>query len=232
MSSPDIRQLNTELQKIAKDELNEDPEKIQENLETLKEWIRKSPHLNARMNDQFLVTFLRGCKYSMERAKQKLDMYYTLRTHMPEILVDRDPMNDKLNEIIKLGVALPLPVTETPGSPRLFLFRSGAYDAHKFTMQEVMKVNGMIADLLMVDDDNFAIAGQIAVCDLANVTFAHFVQAQPAFMKKMTMLMQEGTPIRQKGIHYINTPPTFEKLFNVFKGFMNEKMRSRVSVLG
>ena len=223
-----IRPLNSQLQVIAKEQLNEEPDKIQENLNAFKEWIRKSPHLKARTDDQFLVGFLRGCKYSLERAKQKFDLFYTLRTHMPEIMVNRDPMIAKNLEIMRCGVGLPMLETETPGSPRLLLFRMGAYDAQKFTIQEVMKVTSTMMDIMMIEDDNYMIAGQVGVVDLSGVTIHHFMQMQPAFMKKMTMLSQDATPVRQKGIHYINAPASFEQIYNLFKTFMNEKMRSRV----
>lgn len=229
MSTLAIRPLSASLQAVAKEQLHEEPERINESVEAFREWIKKSPHLKARTDDQFLVTFLRGCKYSLERAKQKFDMFYTLRTHVPEMMEGRDPHDEKIAAIIKLGVGLPLPLTESPSSPRLMLIRPGAYDAHKFTIQEVMKVSTIVNDILMIEDDNFTIAGQIGVIDLANVTLAHFMQMQPSFVKKMTMFMQDGSPIRQKGIHYINAPKSFEQLFNMFKSFMNEKMQSRVS---
>lgn len=100
---PDIRPIDSVLQKIANEELNEETGKIQDNLDILKEWIRKSPHIKGRTDDQFLVTFLRGCKYSLERAKQKYDMFYTVRTHIPELMKDRDPLTEKMSKIIKIG---------------------------------------------------------------------------------------------------------------------------------
>lgn len=228
MSAPAVRPLNISLQAIAREQLHEEPDALRENLNILKEWIRKSAHLRTRTDDQFLVSFLRGCKYSLEMSKKKIDMFYTLRTHIPEMIGDRDPLNEKLQQIIKLGVGLPLPDTESPGSPRIMLIRPGIYDANQFTIQEVMKVSTMVNDILMVEDDNTVVAGQIGIIDLQNVTIAHFIQMQPAFIKKMTMMWQDGMPIRQKGVHYINTPSTFEKIFNIFKSFMNEKMKSRV----
>lgn len=192
MSSLAIRPLNTSLEVIAREQLHEEPEKIHENLELLKEWIKKSGHLKTRTDDQFLITFLRGCKYSIEQCKKKIDMFYTLRTHMPEIIYDRDPTDERLHEIIKLGVGLPLPDTESPGSPRIMLMRPGAYDANKFSIQDVMKVSTMVNDILMLEDDNTVVAGQIGIIDLQNVTLAHFIQMQPAIVKKMTMMWQEG----------------------------------------
>lgn len=98
-----IRSLNSALQKVAEEELNEDPAKIEDAVEAFRGWINKSPHLKARTDDQFLVTFLRANKYSMEKAKMNLDMYYSLRIHVPEIMLSRNPEDEKIHEIIKLG---------------------------------------------------------------------------------------------------------------------------------
>jgi hypothetical protein len=54
-------------------------------------------------DSQWLVTMLRACKFSAERAKTKMDMFYTLRTILPEFFMHRDPMRPELQRILKLG---------------------------------------------------------------------------------------------------------------------------------
>ena len=100
--SLNIREINPTLQKIAREELNEDPSQIPQMLEQFREWIRKSPHLRSRMDDQFLLSFLRGSKFSLERAKHKLDMFYTIRQHSPEFFKDRDPEKINVREYMKI----------------------------------------------------------------------------------------------------------------------------------
>lgn len=53
--------------------------------------------------EQWLIAFLRGSKFSLERSKEKLDMYYTLRTLVPEFFSNRDPLDPRVQEILKLG---------------------------------------------------------------------------------------------------------------------------------
>lgn len=43
-----IRELNPELAKIAKKELNENPKQIDADLQQIKDWISKQSHLKAR----------------------------------------------------------------------------------------------------------------------------------------------------------------------------------------
>lgn len=96
-----IREISPALQQLAMEQLNEDPAQIPEYLEMFREWIKKSPHLRARTDDQFLLSFLRGTKFSLERAKHKLDMFYTIREHSPEFFKDRDPEKLNFKEIVK-----------------------------------------------------------------------------------------------------------------------------------
>lgn len=98
-----ISPLSAELQKIAIEELGEEPLRISEDLSNLREWLQHQPHLKARQDDQFLIQFLRGCKYSMERAKEKLDMYFSLKTKYPEMFNVIDVDNPKFREIHRLG---------------------------------------------------------------------------------------------------------------------------------
>jgi hypothetical protein len=85
----DIRVLNSELRKIAEEKLNEDSQKIEKMLKDFCEWIDGTPHLRARKDDQFLVAFLRCCKFDLEKAQMQLEIFYTLRHRMPDLIKGR-----------------------------------------------------------------------------------------------------------------------------------------------
>lgn len=98
----DVRPLSEELQKTAA-ELGEVPDRLSDDLAALKEWIHQQPHLRANTDDQFLVAFLRGCKYSLERAKSKIDKYFTFRSKFPEIFCTYDVDDPIFKEIFRMG---------------------------------------------------------------------------------------------------------------------------------
>lgn len=54
------------------------------------------------LDDQWLIAFLRGCKFSLERTKEKLDLYYAIRKTAPDLyrIHHKDPL---FNEILELG---------------------------------------------------------------------------------------------------------------------------------
>lgn len=47
------------------------------------------------------MTFLRGCKFSLEKCKRKLDMYFTMRGLVPEFFANRDIKRPEMQEIVK-----------------------------------------------------------------------------------------------------------------------------------
>lgn len=227
--SLNIRELSPELAKKAQEELNEVPERLADDVQALKDWIGKQAHLRARTNDQHLVNFLRGSKHSLERAKEKLDLFYTIRSSMPEIFSDRDPMSPRNLELIRLGTFLPLPKTLTPDGPRIILMRVGAYDTSKFSIYDIFRAQSLVNSIAMYEDDNMVVAGQVGFIDMQNASMSHLLQMTPSLMKKLALMSQEAVPIRMKGYHHVNSPKGFETLFNMFKAFMNEKNKNRVS---
>lgn len=50
------------------------------------------------------MNVLRGCKYSLEKTKEKLDNYWTLKTAIPEFFANRDPNDKIIEKICKAGL--------------------------------------------------------------------------------------------------------------------------------
>lgn len=98
-----LRPLSKGLQEIAIRELNETPERISDDVTALRDWVEKQPHLRSRTSDQFLIAFLRGSKFSLEKAKHKIDRYYTMQALIPEVFRNKLVDDPKVLEIIRMG---------------------------------------------------------------------------------------------------------------------------------
>ena len=74
-----------ELLESAKKQFGETPELLESSLKDLRKWLSKSPHLHSIQQDEkTLKMFLRGCKFSLERTKEKLDNFHAIKTSSPE----------------------------------------------------------------------------------------------------------------------------------------------------
>ncbi|KAK8375033.1 hypothetical protein O3P69_017775 [Scylla paramamosain] len=220
--------LSPELVQRAKDEINEVPERRAADIEHIRDWLKHQPHINARMDDWTILRFLRGCKFSLERTKEKLDMFYTCKTLCPEWYKNRDPQDKKMRAILELGTFLPLPGHDSQGR-KVIIIRAAGHDPKEFTMDEVFKATHMISDIMVDEDEPMSITGVVQLLDMEGVTAGHAMQMTPAIVKKAMTIWQDGYPMRPKGLNYINTPAAFDTVFNIFRSFMKEKMKKRVS---
>ncbi|RZF32236.1 hypothetical protein LSTR_LSTR011508 [Laodelphax striatellus] len=214
--------------KAIRKEVNEDSNvKMEENKLLIKEWIKCQPHLPRDYDERIVPVFLRGCKHDLERTKRKLDTYFTLRTTMPEFFEQRDPRSKQIQTASQTLNAFPLPRL-TPEGFRVTVHRFTEAPVNDFEPADIYKFLCMIGDIRLVEES--AIAGDVFLFDVANMSVTHIAKLANPLLRKILHCTQEGYPQRLKEIHVINAPPYIDKIVNMFKMFMKEKMRSRFHI--
>ncbi|KAJ0181736.1 hypothetical protein K1T71_002458 [Dendrolimus kikuchii] len=226
-----VRPLTPALQKKAEEELNEKPERILEDLNTFKTWIADHPNLKSiKLPDQWLMAFLRGSKYNFDKCKSKFERYYALKTEFPELFANRDPLHPKIQELLKLGIYLPLRKCVKEDSPRICLSRISLLQSAGMTLLDITKIGFMIVEIMLLEDDNFTVAGQEVVCDLKDVGIRILSQWTPSFAKKIVVCSERALSVRLKSVHVVNAPRGIKWVIAIFKIFIGAKMKSRISV--
>lgn len=98
-----VRPLSPALEELAKTELGETQQVLEDGLKALNAFLDENPYIIARRDNQFLVMFLRGCKHDLNKVKEKIEAYYTVRSQLPDFFKERDVMNEKYANIVRLG---------------------------------------------------------------------------------------------------------------------------------
>ncbi|KAF5291252.1 hypothetical protein FQR65_LT11430 [Abscondita terminalis] len=223
-----VRPLSVELQHVANKELNEDVNRIKSDLEHMQNWIQKQPYLKDKIDERQLVTFLRGCKWSLRRTKDKLQYFYKLRSLLPEYFQNRDPFLPEIQNVLNKKLLIPLPKLKTPGSPRICIcICSNMSD--DIDLEIATKLFFMIIDILLNEDDNFLVSGLILITDYENVPLKLITQYTPMFMKKLVVLYEKAYPVRIRNLIGLNTPRIVEAVYNKFlRAVLGEKLRNKV----
>ncbi|CAH1779664.1 unnamed protein product [Owenia fusiformis] len=222
--------LDDKVLKKAVKELNEDPKQRALQIEALREWVKRQPHLNSRTDDTFLLRFLRHAKFSQLKAQKTLDNFWTVRTvegkGAPEWFKSMDPKDPKNEEILDLGMQIPLPGRDDQGR-KVILVRSGGYDPYKHDFGAMMKTSFMMNDILLMDEEN-QVHGFVLLQDFTDFGLAHATNWNREIIGKAMKCWQDMYPTRNKGSNFYNTPTIFNALMEVFKLFMKEKSKKRM----
>lgn len=141
-----------------------------------------------------------------------------------------------------------LPKPAKSDDPVTILIRPGVYSAREFTPADLIKIHTMVADVLIRDNDNFVIGGevrrnlihlwftyfeknllQVVFYDLSNAGWSHIIAFDVTSLKNLVSIIEDAMPIRMKGIHFYRPPTGFETFVNLVKSLLNEKNKDRVS---
>jgi len=216
--------------KKAKDELKEDPKQRDSQIKTLREWCEKQPHLRSRLDDEFLLRFLRSAKFSQLRAQEKLDNFWSVRSSptkgVPEWFSNLDPLDPEVSKLLDLGLQIPLPGRDDEGR-KVVLVQTGGYDPKETPMSDVMKVGFIVSDLLLLEEET-QVNGVVILLDFSQFGTQHVFCWSRDTISKAMKCWQDVYPTRNKCVHYYNTPTVFNALYEIFYYFTSEKMRKRV----
>ncbi|XP_056632725.1 uncharacterized protein LOC130442550 isoform X3 [Diorhabda sublineata] len=71
-------------------------EEVYKDIKIVREWVETQKHLPEIPNDCMIEFILVNCKFSIEKTKQHIDMYYTSRDLVPEVYRNLHPCSDKM----------------------------------------------------------------------------------------------------------------------------------------
>lgn len=132
---------------------------------------------------------------------------------------------NKFNFLLQYRFTTELPGLSKQGHKILFAKLIDTDPSH-YSFEDSCKYFFMASDLIGLR--NGICDGYIFIGDSTNVSFGHVGRISPMGMKKLVMYIQEGIPVRLKGIHFINTPSVMDVIINMAKPFMKKEFWNMV----
>ncbi|XP_014283730.1 retinol-binding protein pinta [Halyomorpha halys] len=204
-------------------------EAVDEDVQRLKEWLEKQPHLPQDVEHEILLAFVNGTK-TLEIAKRKLDAYYSNRNRGAKLYdeISRD-VNAQFRERSKALSQFFLTSSTPEGHRVFFLTINDCFEKVFDHPHEITRMVMMIELLLKKWPDN---TGAYLVIDCAGVPSSLFTMISPTALAASLNCYQEGYPIKLKASIAINAPPFVEFVVNnLFKPLMKAKLFKRVKVV-
>ncbi|VVC29338.1 Cellular retinaldehyde binding/alpha-tocopherol transport,CRAL-TRIO lipid binding domain,CRAL/TRIO, N- [Cinara cedri] len=205
------------------DEFKKNPQLKKEDLNHLKEWLSKQPHLPP-ISDEFLILFLHSCFYRLEPTKVTIESYFTLRTHSPELFTKRDTeIKSVIDAFNAIGI-FTLPELTPDGCKVIFVYAKRT-EPELFVLADFIKTLSMVIDMLLMTTGTFD--GFIIIYDMKGFGLSHIGRLGINMIKKYVYFLQDGLPARLKGIHTINTTQYIDMITGMMKPFMKKELSEK-----
>ncbi|XP_075230322.1 retinol-binding protein pinta-like [Lycorma delicatula] len=204
------------------------PRGVEEDVAALKAWLYKQPHLpyiSGENVDQWLENYLITCKNSLERAKDGLDVYFSLKSLVPEVFSNRDPLHPGVVKSSKAMAVVFLPKL-MPSGRRVVIFSHLQDNAEEFDPVFYYQRLNMILEVLLQEGIDYS--GLEVIIDTKKCCFGHITKYNPTLLKRLFDIGMKGLPQRVNRIHIVNPCSIVETGVALFKQFMSKKLQERM----
>ncbi|XP_018430175.1 PREDICTED: alpha-tocopherol transfer protein-like [Nanorana parkeri] len=220
--------LTPELIQKAREELQEKPEWRLRDVQALRDMIWKDyPNLRTRVDDVFLLRFLRARKFDYDRALQLLVNYYGCRKGWPELFTDLRP--SAVKPVLDSGFLTVLPQNDMQG--RRVVCILSRWNPRDYPMTENIRAMYLSLEKL-IESEETQVNGIVILADYQGVGLSQASHFGPFIAKKVIGILQDGFPIRIKAVNVINEPRIFKGIFAILRPFLKEKIVNRFFLHG
>ncbi|XP_043247264.1 alpha-tocopherol transfer protein-like [Amphibalanus amphitrite] len=217
-------QLTPELRKKAEEELQEKEEWRERDIAALRDLVADDADLNSRMDDEFLLRFLRARKFDYDSSFQMLQQYYWTRARHQHLFDRLLPSTQE--RVLRHGLQMVLPQRD-PNGCRVFVFRPGAWDPSAVTMDDIFISNVLLLEH-MAREQATQVCGVVAIQDFTGFGFHQMKHFTTEHIRRMISILQGSFPLRFKGFHFVFEPRVFYWAFAAVKPFLSKKLADRL----
>ncbi|XP_055597104.1 clavesin-1-like isoform X2 [Uranotaenia lowii] len=203
----------------------EDPEKTCCLIQDLRDMIYErgdcEPH---RVDDEYLIKFLRARFWKVENAYKLMCRYYTFREQNPELHENVNPMT--LRSLGEDNIITISPYRDQEGR-RVLYFKFGNWRPSKIPVNDLFKATLLILEVGSLEPAS-QVTGGIGIMDLEGLSLNHAWYMSPSVAQKVISLLVTSMPLRTTAIHIVNQGWVFDTVFQMFKPLLNDRMREKL----
>ncbi|CAB3363253.1 Hypothetical predicted protein [Cloeon dipterum] len=222
----DRHDLTPELLEVARTELRENPDVVAKAVEELRDLLKADKELNVPWeNDEYLIMFLRPCKFYAESAYQQVKRYYQFKVKHSKVYAGLVPSKEK--NIFEQDILTVLPNRDNKGRRILVMELGKRWKHNECSLDEVFKGCVLFVEAALMEPCS-QVAGSVVIFDMDGLSLQQVCQFTPPFAKRIVDWLQDSIPMRVKGVHIVNQPYIFNMVFALFKPFLREKLKNRI----
>ncbi|XP_012054987.1 PREDICTED: clavesin-2-like [Atta cephalotes] len=201
------------------------PEITDEILDNLQKWAndRGLPNIPKEQ----LALFTHSCYFDIEATRRCMNVYYSIRATTPELFNNRDSSLEYLQHSLRTLEFAILPKLDQNGN-WIIVQRLADPRPSQYIFNDSLKLLFMSYDANLYT--NGCSEGYILLVDMANTRFGHLTRLSINSLRKALEYVQEGIPLRLKGIYVVNAIWFMDKIIAIMRPFMKQELFEMIRI--
>ncbi|XP_034952687.1 alpha-tocopherol transfer protein-like [Chelonus insularis] len=195
------------------------PELTDDMLKELRDWLEERGV--SQIPDEKIAMFAHSCYFDIQAAKRCMGVYFHLRTTVPEFFSNRDPRLDSLQHSLQALQFVALPKPDRNGNHIIF-HRLSDTRPNQYVFNNGIKLLQMSVDANLYTEG--CSPGYIFLFDMQGVRLGHLTRLSISSIRRFFEYIQDGLPVRLKGIHVLNVVWFMDKVLALIKPFMKREL--------
>lgn len=205
---------------------NKTDESIQTDIKALKEWFKRQPHLPQKHDENLFERILLRNKFQLEKTKQRLDKFYTLRGMYSEFFKMNDFESERYKAAKSVQVFVPMPKLNEK-QERIVIYKLLDSNAKNFNFVDAISMAMNVIILMLYNDYS---NGEHIIMDWTGFSTDHLNKFDVEKLAKFLALHQDAYCTKFSSIHFYNVPETCERVSAIFKPVTKPEIYNMVRV--
>lgn len=114
---------------------------------------------------------------------------------------------------------------------RVLIVNCGSeWDPKKVSSDQLFRLFYLVQIIAQLEQET-QIMGVVVIMDFSGLSMKQIKGLTPQFSLRLLSFIQDAMPLRLKEVHIINQPFIFKMVWAIFKPFIRDKLKKRVSIL-
>ncbi|RZC37727.1 CRAL TRIO domain containing protein [Asbolus verrucosus] len=197
---------------------------FRDDVETLKKWMKTQPHLPEIMDEAKIANFLILTKCSVEKAKRRIDMYYTIRRIIPDFYDDANPKLPHMQEHMDVCYCVLHPQL-TEEMYRVFFIKVKLSNKCQPRLAAMQIYNA--SEIRLYQD---CMVGEVLVIDMIDTSLEDVTRMTPTLLAKIYTIYKNVYSFRLKAVYVINSRPYVSLVMPIVKMLLKPKIYQRIYI--
>jgi hypothetical protein len=217
-------EVDSDVRKRALQLFDRTEESFDDDVQTIKKWLHTQKHLPEIMEDAKIRNFLLLNKCSVENTKQKIDMYYTIRSLLPDWYEHCNPKLPFIKDYMNVSYTVVHPKLVEDMYRVTFV---GVKKPHVTSPLTTALLFFNIYEMRLKED---CLIGDILVFDMNNAAMDDLLKFTPLHLKKTLTVYKNIFCLRAKRVLFLNSIRYLDNILAILKHLIKPKIFQRIEV--